>query len=89
VGKYVRTPILIHATRYSIQTMDEDNLIASLKMILDSIASLVPRPDGYTEGQWNRWADAPMHLSLAGIIQVRVYKRKDERIVLQIEQGEK
>jgi len=89
VGKYVKTPILIHATRYSIQTMDTDNLIASLKMILDSIASLVQAPDGMSGHKWARWADAPMHLSLGNITQERVGKRKDEKIVLRIEQGEK
>jgi len=88
-GKYIKTPILIHATRYSIQTMDMDNLIASLKVILDSIASLVQVPNGMSDGQWKRWADAPMHLSLGRITQERVGKRKDEKIVLRIEQGEK
>jgi len=89
VGKYIRTPILVHATRYSVQTMDTDNLIASLKMILDSIASLVQAPDGMSSNQWARWADAPMHLSLGNITQERVGKRKDEKIVLRIEQGVK
>jgi len=88
-GKYVKAPILVHATRYSVQTMDMDNLISSMKMILDSIASLIPRPDGYTSGQWERWNDAPMHLSLGNITQERVGKRKDEKIVLRIEQGVK
>jgi len=89
VGKYIKTPILVHATRYSIQIMDTDNLIASLKMILDSIAALIQVPAGMTQGQWKRWADAPMHLSLGKITQERVHKRKEEKIVLQIEQGMK
>ena len=87
VGKYVKAPILVHACRYSVQTMDTDNLIASLKMILDSIAALIQPPSGMTPGLWRRWADAPMHLSLGDITQERVGKRKEERIVLQIEQG--
>jgi len=89
VGKYIRTPILVHACRYSIQTMDTDNLIASLKIILDSIAAVVQPPKGMSDGQWKRWADAPMHLSLGRITQERVGKRKDEKIVMRIEQGEK
>ncbi len=89
VGKYIKAPILVHATRYSIQVMDTDNLIASLKVILDSIAALVQVPSGMTHGQWKRWADAPMHLSLGNITQERVGKRKEEKLVLRIEQGVK
>ena len=44
VGKYVKTPILVHACRYSVQTMDTDNLIASLKVILDAIAAQILPP---------------------------------------------
>jgi len=89
VGKYIKAPIRIHATRYSIQTMDTDNLIASLKPILDSIVEVIEVPKRMSMSRWKRWADAPMHLSLGKITQERVGKRKDEKIVLQIEQGEK
>lgn len=89
VGKYVKTPILIHSTRYSVQTMDDGNLQENIKIPVDCLMSIVPIPAGLSEGQWKRWADSSRYVQYGKITQERVGKRKDEKLVLYIEQGVK
>jgi len=69
-----KTPITVSATRYAIRMMDEDNLVASLKIPLDVMVEL-----GVLQG------DSPKYMKLGDITQERVSKRKDEKMVIWVE----
>jgi len=87
VGKLIKTPILITSIRYSVQQMDDGNLQENIKIPVDCLMSLVPRPEGMSEGKWKRWADSNRYVQYGEITQERVSKRKEERLILKIEQG--
>jgi len=71
-----KKPATISATRYAIKMMDEDNLVASLKIPIDCMVKLGILRD-----------DSPEHLKLGEITQERVHKRKEERMILRVEGG--
>lgn len=69
-------PVIIHATRYAIKQLDGfDNFPGSLKWVVDALSRLGVFPDDTDE-----W------VSTGELKQVRVRKRKEERLVMRIEE---
>jgi len=69
----LKIPAIVSATRYAIRFMDEDNLVASLKIPIDSMVHL-----NILQG------DSPKYMQLGEMKQERVKTRKEERMVLRV-----
>ena len=72
-AKYAK--VIIHATRYAIRMMDQDNFVGSLKPVIDGLVACSVVPD-----------DKPELVKLGELDQKLVHKKAEERLEIRVEE---